>query len=98
MDLTPSAYDVFRELAKAVKPDEVIKPTRYWVAVLFQDRNPSEASEQSDFLWIKGNGKTTIEAIHKVYRTRYENEPDDFELYLGPIVTKKTDKLADLNK
>ncbi|KAF9636827.1 hypothetical protein BFW01_g7723 [Lasiodiplodia theobromae] len=98
MDLTPSAYDAFRELAKAVKPDEVIKPTRYWVAVLFQDRNPSEATEQSDFLWIKGNGKTTIEAIHKVYRTRYENEPDDFELRLGPIVTKKTDKLADLNK
>ncbi|KAH7049218.1 Dynamin family-domain-containing protein [Macrophomina phaseolina] len=95
MAITDAAYEALRERAKAVKPEELLKPTRYWIAVLFEERDPSEVAEQTDFLWIKGNGKTTIEAVRNVYEQR---KSGDFCLQLGLRPTESTERMADLNK
>lgn len=92
---TAAAYEDLRESAKAVKPPQELKPNRYWIAILFEDRNPSEVSGQADFLWVKGNRRTTIANVHTEYQKR---KPGDFRLYLGPDVPKDTDSMVDLNK
>ena len=46
----------FHDLAKSLKPDQVIKPTRYWVGILYHDKKTSEVSQEADFLWIKAHG------------------------------------------
>ena len=46
----------FHDRAKSLKPDQVIKPTRYWVGILYHDKKVSEVSQEADFLWIKAHG------------------------------------------
>ncbi|OJD36211.1 tat pathway signal sequence protein [Diplodia corticola] len=96
---TVAAYDELREKAKAFKPKDPLKPTRYWVAVLLEGIEPAQVSEQSSFLWIKANGKTKLDAIHNEYHKRHNDAgPGDFHLQLGPTVLDNTDKMAELNK
>ena len=44
------------ERAKAVKPDQTLKPTRFWVGILYHDKKVTDAFEEADFLWIKAHG------------------------------------------
>lgn len=97
MAITPAAYQQLRERAWFFRPnkEEKLKATRFWVAVLFEDRDPSEVDQQTDFLWIKANSKSTIENIKNVYK---EKQPGSARLQLGPLFTQNTEKISDLNK
>ena len=46
----------FHDRAKSLKPDQALKPTRYWVGILYHDKKVSEVSQEADFLWIKAHG------------------------------------------
>lgn len=97
MAITPAAYQQLRERAWFCRPnkEEKLKSTRFWVAILFEDRDPSEVVQQTDFLWIKANSKSTIENIKNVYK---EKQPGSARLQLGPLFTQNTEKISDLNK
>ncbi|KAL1632351.1 hypothetical protein SLS56_003766 [Neofusicoccum ribis] len=72
MAITPAAYQQLRDRAWVFRPnkEEKLKATRFWVAILFEDRDPSEVVQQTDFLWIKANSKSTIENIKNVYKEK----------------------------
>ena len=47
----------FRERALACVPQhETMKPSRFWVGILFHNLQPEEELDEGDFLWIKANG------------------------------------------
>ena len=50
----------FHDRAKSLKPDQAIKPTRYWVGILYHDKKASEVSHEAEFLWIKAHGVRSI--------------------------------------
>ena len=59
----------FHERAKSLKPDQVIKPTRYWVGILYHDKKTSDVSQEADFLWIKAHGVCSFHSYSKaLYR------------------------------
>lgn len=86
---------MLRERTEALKPDEPLKPNRYWAAVLFEERDPDDVAEQTDYLWLKCNGRTTIKQVKNEYSKR---KPGDVDLYLGPTVTVTTDRIFDLDR
>ncbi|KAF2834718.1 hypothetical protein M501DRAFT_963774 [Patellaria atrata CBS 101060] len=62
---------ILHQKAKALRPNQFLKPSRYWLAVLFHDKNPDDVSAESDFLWLKGTHKITVETIYEHYRQRF---------------------------
>jgi hypothetical protein len=44
------------ERTKAVKPNQYTKPSTYWAAVLWFDREPAGPKREEDYLWIKCKG------------------------------------------
>ncbi|KAF2139631.1 uncharacterized protein K452DRAFT_300175 [Aplosporella prunicola CBS 121167] len=93
--ITAAEYAELRDRAKSVKPNDFLKPTRFWVAVLIHGKDATTVSEQADFLWIKANGKTKVKAVYAEYVKRHSI---DVELYLGPDQVQEDSKLMDLNK
>lgn len=50
----------FHYRAQACKPDEELKPTSYWIAVLHDNVNPETFQNELDFQWIKGRGVSVL--------------------------------------
>ena len=46
----------FHDTAKALKPRQELKASRYWVGVLYPDKKPTDQLTEIDFLWIKATG------------------------------------------
>lgn len=43
----------FHDKAKGLRPDQLSKPTTFWVGVLNDSKKPEDAVAENDFLWLK---------------------------------------------
>lgn len=60
--------------ALAVKPNQIVKPSTYWVAVLNSDLKPAKTHKEEDFLWIKCHGGITVSVICAQYSGKHPQE------------------------
>ena len=71
-----------REHFLKLRPDQPIKPSNFWVAVLKAGLKLSSSNAEEDFLWIKCPGKTKVGIIRDQYQLK---NPSDgkVELKIG---------------
>lgn len=64
----------FHYAALAVKPNQIVKPSTYWVAVLKSDLRAANKHKEEDFLWIKCHGGITVSVICAQYTGKHPQE------------------------
>ncbi|KAJ9637247.1 hypothetical protein H2199_007533 [Coniosporium tulheliwenetii] len=84
----------FHDHAKSLRPDQFLKPNRFWVGILYHERKPEAISQETDFLWIKAHGKITVQTIQNEY---FKKTFLDVVLKLDDDVPSEGAKLAEVN-
>lgn len=64
-------HRILHDKALSLKPQLPLQAHRYWIAVLNTagptGKNHAGATKERDFLWMKGNRKTTVETVWNTY-------------------------------
>ncbi|KAI9702698.1 MAG: hypothetical protein M1820_006082 [Bogoriella megaspora] len=84
----------FRQRALTCIPQQELPPRRYWVGVLYHTKRLEDVTNEFDFLWIKANGKITVQTIHDQYVKRHTV---GITLKLGEDTPNRGCTLSELN-
>ncbi|KAI9662200.1 MAG: hypothetical protein M1829_006182 [Trizodia sp. TS-e1964] len=77
------AERIFHEKSKSYKPEQPVKPTDYWIAILHHEKSPHAIESGLDFLWVRGNKKITVEKLIKSYKsTAFSGPATDLDIHL----------------
>ncbi|CAO2648594.1 Nn.00g078610.m01.CDS01 [Neocucurbitaria sp. VM-36] len=79
----------FQQRARAVIPEQELKPKRCWIGVLSHEKGPEELLEERDFVWMIGHSKIALQKIYQTYGDRHGNR--DFQLRFQDKLVNESD-------
>ncbi|KAH7392794.1 hypothetical protein BKA66DRAFT_567533 [Pyrenochaeta sp. MPI-SDFR-AT-0127] len=84
-------WNDFQQRARAVLPQQELKPRRCWIGVLSHEKGPEEPLQELDFIWMIGHSKISIQKIYETYQKRHDM--DDFHLKFKDALIDRDDLL-----